>query len=182
MWIGDLLGFRDCIVCKKIGKACWTRPRVSFAKWSVFDNRMWQLIRQSLWEPDKPLRYRLILYFYCSILPAFNRLSRDFWSQRYFCLLKSWCVSLPWVCLIVFWTDLHFWHPEYCLAEFPQCTYSGKNTFLVCLLQPVQWCHLMLPSSYAVRNKECFLLLYPTGAEVPAKFNLTRVLYFWTTI
>lgn len=36
-------------------------------------------------------------------------------------------MSLPWVCHIAFWTDLHFWHLDCCLAEFPQCMYSGKK-------------------------------------------------------
>lgn len=132
----------------------------------VFDNMKWQLTGQSVWEPGKPLRYRLILCLFCSILPAFSRLSRDFWKQRYFCLLKPQCVSLPWVCQIAFWTDLHFWHLEWCLAKFPQCMYSGKNIFLVLLFQPAQWWFFFrIPSFYAVKNKECFLLLYPMGIE-----------------
>lgn len=142
----------------------------------------WQLTGQSVWEPGKPLRYRLILCLFCSILPAFSRLSRDFWKQRYFCLLKPQCVSLPWVCQIAFWTDLHFWHLEWCLAKFPQCMYSGKNIFLVLLFQPAQWWFFSGSLvSVLLKIRSAFYSYIPWELKT-AQFRPTGFTCFWSKI
>lgn len=144
----------------------------------MFDSRKWQLIRQSLWELGKNLRYRLILHVFCSLLPAdYLRISkaRDILFAEVLKHLSSMCLSY---CFLNQFALLTF---GILLSEFHSVYFLVKMHFFF-----VSACSVMMSfdvlSSYTIRPKECFLLLYPVGLEVPGKFSSTGVIYFWTII